>query len=173
MLLSRILMKLGHNPRTVTFQLTPPMDTPEKVSGRPPDVPSTSSTVPISTPQVSSRERHFAELLKDLSGQNFDQLASVLLQRLGCRERTRRRKKKKVTFGRKRKNAEMYETDSDEYSAYSASFSSGENSTPSDSSETEEESENDRMAPSARYPAQTKLAPLPGQRDFKPLGPRI
>lgn len=172
MLLSRILMKLGHNPRIVNFQLTPPTDTPEKVCGHPPDAPSTSSTTPISTPQVSSREKHFAELLKDLSGQNFDQLASVLLQRLGCRERTRRRKKKKVTFGRKRKNAEMYETDSDEYSAYSASFSSGENSTPY-TSETEEESENDRMAASARYPAQTKLAPLPGQRDFKPLGPRI
>lgn len=167
-----MIMNTGFNHRTrVTFQLEAPPNTPEKKSGHPPNAESTPYIQKTTMSQVSSKAKHYAELLKDLSGSNFEELASVLLQHLGSRGRTARRKKKRPTIGRKRKSYEL--SDSESETSYSASFSSGQDSSYYDTSESEEKSPQHRYTKGKSYPAQTKLAPLPGQADFQPLGPCI
>lgn len=170
---SDMIMNTGFNPRTmhVNFNLTAPPNTPEKKYGHQPSAESTPYIPKTTMKQVSSKPKHYAELLKDLSGNNFEELASVLLQRLGCRERTVRRKKKKLTIGRKRRSNVLSDSESSDYTEYSASFSSGQNSSYYDSSETEEKSPYHRYSKASGYAAQTRLAPLPGQADFQPLGP--
>lgn len=171
-------MKCGLNPRrTVSFQMTPIQETPQKstpnMSGRQPKSESTVRTRQTSTPGGLSKERLFAELLKDLSGSNFPKLASVLLPKLGSRDTMPQRRRSKPTLsGRKRKH-EWIEDSEDSFSGDSASFSSGgeysENADLSGADSEEGAFGGVQAAPS--YAAQTRLAPLPIKGHYPTLGP--
>lgn len=165
----------GFKPRTrVTFQLTAPTATPEKECGPRPNAANTASGRPTTMNQVSSRARLLAELLSDLSGPNFPELASVLLPQLGSREPTARRRRRRPTTTRKRKSRAWSESESDFDSENSASFSSNQNSSYyTDSSEEEmEESSIRGMQAIGSHPAARRLAQIPGQENFQPLGAR-
>lgn len=155
-------INLPNRPK-VTFQLSPEL---AEASGRPQSAPITIPERKTTTPQVSSREQLLAELLKDLSGTNFPQLASALLPQLGCRASTPPRRRRRHTAGTKRK----FTIDSDEsdssWTCSSASFSSGGWETPElqiSSLSSDEEGASSAVT--------TRLAPLPRGTDPKYLGP--
>lgn len=147
----------------------------QKMSGLQKKSENTVRTRPTTTSGGLSKEALFAELLKDLSGNNFPQLASVLLPKLGSRDTMPRRRRRRRTISRNRRKRE-YESDSDDsYYDDSASFSSGgRKSTHAGVSESDsEESAFGTDEEALRFAAQTRLAPLPGQENFRGLGPRI
>lgn len=160
------LMKDGINLLTrprVHFQLNPEL---EEGSGHHKSAPITVPETPTTTSQVSSREQLLAELLKDLSGSKFPQVASALLPQLGYRDTTRRRRKKPPTTGGKRKYAESSDDSDSSWSTSSLSFSSGSWETPDlqiSSLSSEEEGASSAVT--------TRLAPLPRGTAPKYLGP--
>lgn len=173
-----LTMNDGLNPRTprVTFKLEPPADSVEKMFGHRPSVENTAPTAPTTTPQVSSRERLLAELLRDLSGSKFPDLASALLPQLGSRGSTRRRRTRRPTTGSKRRSRPWESESEDSYSEGSGSFSSGAEDSDGTCFSTTPELQispigsDEETSCSA---AQTRLAPLPGQANFRGLGPRF
>lgn len=172
-------MKNGHNLLTrprVHFQIRPPPDSAEKMFGHRPSAPITIPTKKTTTSQVSSKEKLLAELLRDLSGNSFPQLASALLPQLGYREPTAQKRKRSLSKRRRRRSSSYSDTSGEDSYEKSRSFSSGDEdsddtcftSTPDiQVSPIGTDEEADSLA------IQTRLAPLPGQRNFKGLGPKI
>lgn len=146
----------------------------EETSGLLPRAPPTTPERRTTTPKVSSKTKLLAELLRDLSGNRFPQLASALLPKLGSRGTTaRRRRSKPISKNRKRGSSWLSDSDSD-WSDDSRSYSSGgtEDTCFSSTPELQISSEcSDAEAESP--PVTTRLAPLPGQKNFRGLGPPI
>lgn len=174
-----VLMKNGlnlHDRPKVNFQLTPPVDSAEKTSGHQRKPESTAHTKKTSTNQVSSRAKHLAELLKDLTGNNFPQLASVLLPKLESRGRTAPKRRKYSIIKNRRRKREYYTSSGEDSSESSRSFSSGAEDTDSSSVGDYGPVPNTPIGSDEETNCsaiQTRLAPLPGQKDFRGLGPKI
>lgn len=158
----------------VSFTLRPPPDSEERTSGHQPRPPPTTPERTTMTPQVSSRERLLAELLRDLSGSNFPDLASALLPKLGCRDTTPRRRRRRPTGGRKRKHSGWLSDSGSSYSDESdSSWSRGSDDTCFSRTPDLEISPEHPDPETESYATEMRLAPLPGSRNFKGLGPRL
>lgn len=157
----------------VHFDLSPPLEESleETECGPQRNVVTTGPTTQTTTPQVSSKAKHLAELLKDLSGDNFPELASVLLSKIGSRERVHRRRRKRPTGNTKKRYRDWELVSSGSSSDSSYTGSTGRDWSGTETSTTDTEDDQDQACTSNAI--QTRLAPLFKPEDLRPLGPPI